>query len=158
MVQRRVDASRDTVDDACAFAWVQFMRWQPQLIAEANAAMRREQFRIGADQQPRSPRAARLRELEEEPPAWLCASIGRPPGKTLRAEAVLAWRRAALAIARTAVDLPLPFGPTSATHSPASTVRETSASATRRPYSRRSSTTSSTLTTAGTCAATARGG
>jgi hypothetical protein len=27
-VQKRVDASRDTVDDACAFAWVQFMRWQ----------------------------------------------------------------------------------------------------------------------------------
>jgi transposase len=69
-----------------------------QLIAEANAAMRREQLRIGPDQQPRSPRAARLRELEEEPPVWLCASIGRPPGLTLRAEAVLAWRRAALAI------------------------------------------------------------
>jgi hypothetical protein len=69
-----------------------------QLIAEANATMRREQFRIAAEQQPRSPRAARLRELEERPPDWLQASIGRPPAKTQRAEAVLAWRRAALAI------------------------------------------------------------
>jgi RNA polymerase sigma factor (sigma-70 family) len=194
-VQVRVDASREIVDDACAFAWIQFMQWQPdrernwrgwlittaereawrlrheearnthlelphgddleleppdprdrlelranlrhaldllsavperrrqakalhvmgysyeeirealgishtrvhQLIAEANAAMRREQLRIGPDQ-PRSPRAARLRELEEQPPRWLCASIGRPPVKSQRAEAVLAWRRAALAV------------------------------------------------------------
>jgi DNA-directed RNA polymerase specialized sigma24 family protein len=29
MIQRRVDASRSTVDDACAFAWVKFMRSQP---------------------------------------------------------------------------------------------------------------------------------
>jgi hypothetical protein len=28
-VQKCVDASRDTVDDACAFAWVQFMRLRP---------------------------------------------------------------------------------------------------------------------------------
>ena len=28
-MQWSVDASRATVDDACAFAWVQFMRWQP---------------------------------------------------------------------------------------------------------------------------------
>ena len=69
-----------------------------QLIAEANAALTREQIRIGPDQQPRSPRAARLRELEEQPPNWLRVSIGLPPGLTTRAEAVLAWRRAALAI------------------------------------------------------------
>ena len=69
-----------------------------QLITEANVAMRREQERIGPEQQPRSPRAARLRELEERPPRWLCAAIGRPPGQSQRAEAVLAWRRAALAI------------------------------------------------------------
>jgi hypothetical protein len=66
------------------------------LVAEANAAMRREHLRVAPEQQPRSARAARLRELEQEPPRWLHAAVGRPPGKNLPAEAVLAWRRAAL--------------------------------------------------------------
>jgi DNA-directed RNA polymerase specialized sigma24 family protein len=46
-----------------------------------------------------NPRAARLRELELEPPEWLVESIGKQPalGKT-SAASVLAWRRAALAI------------------------------------------------------------
>lgn len=47
--------------------------------------MRREQFRIGPDEQPRSPRAARLRELEEQPPASLVRrSVGRPARHSAR--------------------------------------------------------------------------
>ena len=46
-----------------------------------------------------SPRAARLRELEDDPPKWLMESIGRAPTRNKTAgTAVLAWRRAALAI------------------------------------------------------------
>ena len=46
-----------------------------------------------------SPRAARLRELEDEPPEWLRAAIGRPVTRNRsNGAALLAWRRAALAI------------------------------------------------------------
>jgi hypothetical protein len=46
-----------------------------------------------------SPRAARLRELEDEPPAWLTQAIGWPPGRNKSSSgAVLAWRRVALVI------------------------------------------------------------
>jgi RNA polymerase sigma factor (sigma-70 family) len=46
-----------------------------------------------------SPRAARLRELEDDPPKWLTDVIGRAPSRNkTSAYAVLAWRRAALAI------------------------------------------------------------
>jgi DNA-directed RNA polymerase specialized sigma24 family protein len=46
-----------------------------------------------------SPRAARLRELEDDPPAWLTSAIGRCPARSKSsAGVVLAWRRAALAI------------------------------------------------------------
>ena len=68
------------------------------LVAEANAAIRREHSRVAPDQQPRSPRAARLQELEEQPPRWLAQAIGQPPGTTGPSGALLAWRRAALAI------------------------------------------------------------
>jgi len=46
-----------------------------------------------------SPRAARLRELEDNPPKWLTEAIGRAPSRNkTSAYAVLAWRRAALEI------------------------------------------------------------
>ena len=46
-----------------------------------------------------SPRAARLRELEDDSPAWLSNVIGRCPYRSKSsAGVVLAWRRAALAI------------------------------------------------------------
>ena len=46
-----------------------------------------------------SPRAARLRELEEDPPEWLTNAVGRRPGRTKSdSSSVLAWRRAALVI------------------------------------------------------------
>ena len=46
-----------------------------------------------------SPRAARLRELEESPPEWLTNAIGRRPGRTKSdSSIVLAWRRAAMVI------------------------------------------------------------
>src|SRR5687767_13292612 len=44
------------------------------------------------------PKVRRLRELESKPPAWLRAAIGRPPGQNVSAEALLCWRRAALAV------------------------------------------------------------
>ena len=46
-----------------------------------------------------SPRAARLRELEDDPPEWVTKVIGRCPERSKSAAGViLAWRRAALAI------------------------------------------------------------
>jgi hypothetical protein len=46
-----------------------------------------------------SPRAARLRELEDAPPEWLVSAIGTRPGRSKSSSGiVLAWRRAALAI------------------------------------------------------------
>ncbi len=46
-----------------------------------------------------SPRAARLRELQDEPPEWLLNTIGRvPPLGKSTSGCILAWRRAALAI------------------------------------------------------------
>ena len=45
-----------------------------------------------------SRRAARLRELEDNPPKWLMEAIGRAPSRNkTSAYAVLAWRRTALA-------------------------------------------------------------
>jgi hypothetical protein len=46
-----------------------------------------------------SPRAARLRELEDDPPKWLVEAIGKPPARTKSSSGVIvAWRRAALAV------------------------------------------------------------
>ena len=46
-----------------------------------------------------SPRAARLRELEDESPTWLLEGIGKAPTRNRsNGAALLAWRRAALAI------------------------------------------------------------
>jgi hypothetical protein len=46
-----------------------------------------------------SPRAARLRELEDDPPKWLTNAIGIRPGRSKSSSSVvLAWRRAALVI------------------------------------------------------------
>ena len=43
------------------------------------------------------PRAARLRELETDPPVWLVEAIGRVPGRGKNESGItLAWRRAAL--------------------------------------------------------------
>ena len=59
----------------------------------------RMQLRAELERPAASPRAARLRELELDPPAWLVEAIGRaPPFNTSSARPVLAWRRAALAI------------------------------------------------------------
>jgi DNA-directed RNA polymerase specialized sigma24 family protein len=52
-------------------------------------------------ERPLPPRVARLRALEQNPPGWLTSALGRPPtGRHARAEALLEWRRAALAIDR----------------------------------------------------------
>ena len=66
------------------------------LIREANEAVREIYERSHDETAPRSPRAARLQELEAKPPEWLRALIGRP--RKDRAERLLAWRAAALAI------------------------------------------------------------
>ncbi|MGH2944915.1 MAG: sigma-70 family RNA polymerase sigma factor [Solirubrobacteraceae bacterium] len=199
IVQRRTNTSPDIVDDACAFAWQQFMRYQPdrdrnwrawlvttaereawrlhgveanhvgflitddegrqgpihepadphdplairmrlrealqalgrvpdrrrqvkalhvtgfsydeigerldlsytrvnRLITEANAVIREEQGRSAAVNPDQSARAARLDELERTSPRWLVGAIGRRPAATAEPAALLAWRRAALAI------------------------------------------------------------
>jgi DNA-directed RNA polymerase specialized sigma24 family protein len=194
-VLRRVNASVDTVQDACSFAWVQFLREQPDRERNWKGWMvttaRREAWRLNAiewneresfdpDREPRthgpderyelrmrfeaalvelkklppplqrvvlvrsqvwkgeevagvlgmrpdqvepllraaaiqlakvnenrhdrerpvaSPRAARLRELEDEPPEWLTKVIGQCPHRSKSsAGVILSWRRAALAI------------------------------------------------------------
>jgi RNA polymerase sigma factor (sigma-70 family) len=67
------------------------------LVTEANKAIQVELSRRQGLNEPRSPRAARLEELETNPPSWLLASIGRQRKKD-GAHAMLVWRRAALAI------------------------------------------------------------
>jgi len=50
---------------------------------------------------PRSMRAARLQELEDDPPPYLLSAIGRPPRPDLRGGGEhlrLEWRRIALAV------------------------------------------------------------
>ncbi len=194
MVRRKVNTSPDIVDDACAFAWSQFLRYQPDrarawrswlvttaerealrlhgveaahrppdwldgepefeqqvdirdryaerealrraldLLAEvperrrnakvlqvmgftyaeiadvlglsktrvnhflidATEIIREAHERTAPEHEPRSPRAARLYELERVPPEWLTRAIGRPPH--IGSEVTLAWRRAALAL------------------------------------------------------------
>ena len=71
-----------------------------QLLVEAAlkvAALNEE--RHAAERPVAVPRAARLRELEQDPPSWLAAAIGTLPERSKSsASVVLAWRRAALAI------------------------------------------------------------
>jgi RNA polymerase sigma factor (sigma-70 family) len=69
-----------------------------RLLAEANAELREQQSRVEASHVQGPARAARLDELEREPPQWLQRAIGRRPPLTEEQRAVLAWRRAALAI------------------------------------------------------------
>jgi hypothetical protein len=70
-----------------------------QLVRRANellwdAAQARERA-----ERPQPPRAARLQELERNPPQWLVQAIGRRPGRANhRASDLLLWRRAALAL------------------------------------------------------------
>jgi hypothetical protein len=70
-----------------------------QLVSRANellwdAAQTRERA-----ERPQPQRAARLHELERNPPQWLTQVIGRPPGRANhRASDLLLWRRAALAL------------------------------------------------------------
>ena len=75
-----------------------------QRVAEllVNAALRVSQLNEERHEDERpvaSPRAARLRELEDEPPVWLTNAIGMRPGRSKSSSGVvLAWRRAALVI------------------------------------------------------------
>jgi hypothetical protein len=69
-----------------------------RLVTEANDAIRAERHRLRLEGPSSSVRAERLWDLEQQPPKWLTAAIGRPPGKNTRSQAVLAWRRAAIAI------------------------------------------------------------
>ena len=69
-----------------------------RLIAEANQVIREEQGRENVGRTHASPRAARLEQLEDKPPPWLQGAIGRRPAVTGDPRALLAWRRAALAI------------------------------------------------------------
>src|SRR4051812_2497650 len=196
-VQREVNTSHANIEDACAFAWLQFMRHQPDrdrawrawLVQVArreafrlsrmesrepirlglpgeegvhsNRADRRadshqavevrEAFKLLAELRPRlrpiaflratghshaqiqevtglsrtrvgqlvqhpheglweaaavrhraetaqAPRSERLRALEDDPPAWLVETLGRPPGGRDQATRILLWRRAAIAL------------------------------------------------------------
>ena len=70
------------------------------LLASAGAALGEAAERRTERERPvASPRAARLRELEDSPPEWLVEAVVRPPARGKNASAsILAWRRAALAI------------------------------------------------------------
>src|SRR5215217_792750 len=67
------------------------------LLASAGAALGDAAERRAERERPlASPRAARLRELEDAPPEWLVEAVGRPPARGKNASAsILAWRRAA---------------------------------------------------------------
>jgi DNA-directed RNA polymerase specialized sigma24 family protein len=71
-----------------------------QLLQNVGVALQElAERRHEADRPVASPRAARLRELQDHPPAWLVNTIGRIPGRHKSASnVVLAWRRAALAL------------------------------------------------------------
>ena len=69
-----------------------------QLLAKASARMREMDIR---EHDPTSPRAHKLRELEETPPRYLIAAIGRPlngRGKVGHEEVRREWRRLAISI------------------------------------------------------------
>ena len=68
-----------------------------RLMTEANHAIQKERLRA-APREVTPVRAARLQELEGNPPKWLRNAIGRPPGKRVSAQITLPWRRAALAL------------------------------------------------------------
>ena len=72
-----------------------------QLVKRANARID-DILETRRSEQPQSPRAGLLQELEQQPPAWLTDKIGKMPGH-VRADpgesaARRAWRRAALAL------------------------------------------------------------
>lgn len=69
-----------------------------RLLTEANAALCESQARAASTRTHDIPRAERLDELERQPPAWLRSAIGRPPALHNSRQALLAWRRAALAL------------------------------------------------------------
>jgi RNA polymerase sigma factor (sigma-70 family) len=71
-----------------------------QLLRAAGLKLRDISERRIEDSRPvASPRAARLRELEDDPPKWLVEAIGTPPARSKSSSGVIvAWRRAALAV------------------------------------------------------------
>ena len=69
-----------------------------RLPAEANAALGEQQSRTVTVRVDGPPRAVRLDELERKPPRWLQRAVGRRPPIWDDRRAVLAWRRAALAL------------------------------------------------------------
>jgi RNA polymerase sigma factor (sigma-70 family) len=73
-----------------------------QLVANANLRIYEVLGRMRDADRDLPPRAQRLRQLENAPPRWVTAEIGRPPRSSNRrvssANRLLAWRRAALAI------------------------------------------------------------
>jgi hypothetical protein len=71
-----------------------------QLLQAASAKLREiSERRIESQRPVASPRAARVRELEDDPPEWLVGAIGARPGRSKSSSGViLAWRRAALAL------------------------------------------------------------
>lgn len=72
-----------------------------QLVADANRRIHTALGRMRDADRGLPPRAQRLRDLEQSPPSWLTAELGRPPSTTRReahGQKLLAWRRAALAI------------------------------------------------------------
>jgi DNA-directed RNA polymerase specialized sigma24 family protein len=72
-----------------------------KLITEANNLIGEQLADRNHAETPLSPRARRLRELEQDPPGWLVAEIGSPIRPTVKRggmEARRDWRRAALAV------------------------------------------------------------
>ena len=69
-----------------------------RLMTEANHAIQKERLRAAPPREAVPVRAARLQELEGNPPRWLTNAIGRPPGKRVSAQITLPWRRAAFAL------------------------------------------------------------
>ena len=84
-------------EEICAMRGLSYTRVNA-ILNEANKILREQQGREARVAAEVSPRAARLHELEDRPPEWLRAAIGRRPGLAQDPRAILAWRRAALAL------------------------------------------------------------
>jgi DNA-binding CsgD family transcriptional regulator len=75
------------------------LRQVDRLLARARARLYKQAAQREMETRPPTERAARLASFERDPPGWIVSRIGKPPGGFRGgAVALLAWRRAALAI------------------------------------------------------------
>jgi hypothetical protein len=86
-------------DDVAEVMGISRQRVATLLVDAALKVAELNEERHGNERPVASPRAARLRQLEDAPPVWLTNAIGTRPGRSKSSSGVvLAWRRAVLVI------------------------------------------------------------